>query len=128
MVSTTEGIDVQARRLPNGTQVAVRGEVASANGKTLILDRADGQVKIRLPGAIPALMAGDDVTVYGRLGNRSDSITVQAEAVLQFTGFDAATLHMPPSPLMSVEKMSPTISRGQAERALTHYRAAYIEL
>ena len=128
MASTTEGIDVQARRLPNGTPVAVRGAVASATGKMLILDRADGQVKVRLPGAIPALMAGDDVTVYGRLGNRSDSITVQAEAVLQFTAFDEATLHMAPSPLVTAQKMNSTITRGQAQKALTHYRAAYIEL
>jgi hypothetical protein len=134
LTTAQESIDVQARRLPNGTPVAVRGDVVRAVGKTLVLDRPDGRVQVQLPGMIPAVMQGDDVTVFGRLSNRSDSITVRAEAVLQHTDVDAitlqdkATLHMAPSQLQSVNKFNRTMTNGEARRALEQFRYTYTEL
>ncbi len=134
MTTAQESIDVQARRLPNGTPVAVRGDVVRAAGKTLILDRLDGRVQVQLPGMIPAVMQGDDVTVFGRLSNRSNSIAVRAEAVLQHTDVDAvtlldkATLHMAPSQLQSVNKFNRPITDGEARRALERFRYTYTEL
>ena len=106
----------------------MHGEVAAAYGKMLIVDRPDGRVHVRLPGAMPALMRGDDVTVYGRLASRSDEIAVQAEAVLQRTSLDTATLHMGPSKLESVNKFNRSITHGAAKSALEHYRLTYTSL
>ena len=134
VVTTDESIDVQARRLPNGAPVAVRGDVVRASRKMLIIDRPDGRVQVRLPGMIPAIMQGDDVTVYGRLSNRSDTTVVRAEAVLQHISADAttlqekATLHMAPSRLESTNKLNKPVTNGEARRALERYRAIYTEL
>lgn len=127
-VMIDEGIEVQARRLPGGSPVAVSGEIAAASGKVLIIARPDGRVHVRLPGEVPALMPGDDVTVYGRLINRGDRIALQAEAVLQHTSFDQATLHLAPSRLESVSKFNRPIGRGAARNALDHYRFTYTAL
>lgn len=134
VTSAQESIDVQARRLPNGTQVAVRGDVVRASGKMLIIDRPDGRVQVTLPGAIPAIMSGDDVTVFGRIANRSDNIAVRAEAVLQHMPADAMTLqekahlHMAPSNLQTVNKFNKSVTNGQARSALERFRATYLEL
>lgn len=128
VAAVEEGIEVQARRLPNGTAVAVRGEVRLADGKMLIIDRPDGRVQVRLPGQIPALMRGDDVTVYGRIANQRDAIAVRAEAVLQRTSLDTATLHVGPSKLESVNKFNRPLSNGAARNTLEYYRSNYTAL
>jgi hypothetical protein len=123
-----ENIAVQARRLPDGTPVAVRGTIQSVAGNTLILDRPDGRVHARLPGAINELRSGDAVTLYGHLQNRRDRISVRTDAVLVMTSFDEGRLFMPPSKLQSVASRNHGVTRAQAANALDYYRYNFVQL
>jgi hypothetical protein len=123
-----ESIDVQARRLPNGAPVSVRGMVTKVSGKGMMLQRGTTTVHARLPGMIDEIRSGDDVTVYGRLVNRGDDIAVRADAVLLMTGVDEGRLFLSPSKLESVNKRNAKISRGAARDALDHYRYNFTPL
>lgn len=128
----TESIDVQARRLPNGAPVAVNGTIRTVSGATLILDRPDGRVHARLPGAIDTLRRGDEVTVYGHLQNHGERIAVRTDAVLLVASDDAGRragrLFMPPPRLQSVAARNTSVARGEARNALDHYRRTFAPL
>lgn len=123
-----ESIDVQARRLPNGAPVAVRGTVTAISGKTMIIERADGRVHARLPGMIEEIKDGDDVTVYGRLANRGGDVAVRTDAVLLMTSMDEGRLFLAPSKLESVNARNPAITRAGARNALDYYRFNFTPL
>ncbi len=125
----TESIDVQARRLPNGEPVAVRGMVTRVSGKSMMIERDGRMVHARLPGMITdEIRRGDDVTVFGRLSNRGDDIAVRTEAVLLMTALDEGKLFMSPSRLESVNKRNPSVTKAEARNALDHYRFNYTPL
>jgi hypothetical protein len=128
MALAEESIDVQARRLPDGSQVAVRGMVTKVSGKTMLLQRGNTTVHARLPGAIEEIRGGDDVTVYGRLASRGGDIAVRADAVLLMTGADEGRLFLAPSKLESVNKRNAKVSRGAARDALDYYRYNFTPL
>jgi hypothetical protein len=123
-----ESIDVQARRLPNGAPVSVRGMVTKVSGKNMVLQRGNTTVHARLPGMIDEIGSGDDVTVYGRLANRGDDLAVRTDAVLLMTGVDEGRLFLSPSKLESVNKRNAPITRGAARDALDHYRYNFTPL
>ncbi|MGE4064770.1 MAG: hypothetical protein AB7E79_15510 [Rhodospirillaceae bacterium] len=123
-----ESIDVQARRLPNGAPVAVSGMVRTISGKHMMLQRGDQLVRVRLPGEIDAIERGDDATVFGRLANRGDDLSVRAEAVFVRTSLDEGHLFLSPSRLESVNKRNPGVSRATAERSLDYYRYNFTPL
>lgn len=124
-----ESIDVQSRRLPNGSPVAVSGMVRTISGKTMVLQRGDTEVHARLPGMIEEIHRGDDVTVYGRLANRGDNIAVRTDAVLVMTGADEGRLFLAPSKLESVNKRGKTtLTRGEARNTLDYYRYYFTPL
>lgn len=123
-----ESIDVQARRLPNGAPVSVRGMVTKISGKQMVLERGNTLVHARLPGMIEEIRSGDDVTVYGRLVNRGSDLAVRTDAVLLMTGADEGRLFLSPSKLESVNKRNAPITRGAARDALDHYRYNFTPL
>lgn len=124
-----ESIDVQARRLPDGSPVAVRGMVTRVSGKSMLIERDGRMVHARLPGMVSEeIRRGDDVTVYGRLSNRGDDIAVRTEAVLLMTSMDEGKLFMSPSRLESVNKRNPSASKAEARNALDHYRFNFTPL
>lgn len=123
-----ESIDVQARRLPNGAPVSVRGMVTKVSGKNMVLQRGTTTVHARLPGMIEEIRDGDDVTVYGRLATRGNDLAVRTDAVLLMTGADEGRLFLSPSKLESVNKRNAKISRGAARDALDHYRYNFTPL
>lgn len=123
-----ESIDVQARRLPDGAPVAVRGMVTAVSGRMMVIERADGRVHARLPGMIEEIRDGDDVTVYGRLSNRGNDIAVRTEAVLLMTALDEGRLFLAPSRLESVNARNPRITRAQARNSLDYYRFNFTAL
>ena len=124
-----ESIDVQARRLPNGAPVAVRGMVTQVSGKSMLIERDGRRVHARLPGMITdEIQRGDDVTVFGRLANRGDDLAVRTEAVLLMTTMNEGKLFMSPSRLESVNKRNPTVTKAEARNALDHYRFNFTPL
>jgi hypothetical protein len=123
-----ESIEVQARRLPNGAPVAVRGMVTTVSGKHMVLQRGNTTVHARLPGMIEEIRGGDDVTVYGRLANRGNDIAVRTDAVLLMTGIDEGRLFLAPSKLESVNKRNAPITRAAARNALDYYRYNFTPL
>jgi hypothetical protein len=124
-----ESIDVQSRRLPNGSPVAVHGMVRTISGKNMMIQRGNTEVHARLPGMIAEIRRGDDVTVYGRLASRGDTIAVRTDAVLVMTGADEGRLFLAPSKLESVNKRgTTTLSRGEARNTLDHYRYNFTPL
>lgn len=129
MAPAEESIDVQAQRLPNGAPVAVSGMVTKISGKNMVIERAGTRIHARLPGMVDErIKRGDDVTVFGRLSNRGDDIAVRSEAVLLRTGASQGHLFLSPSRLETVNKMNAPVSRGEAGRALDHYRYNYTAL
>lgn len=124
-----ESIDVQARRLPNGAPVAVRGMVTKVSGKSMVIERAGTRIHARLPGLVSdEIRRGDDVTVFGRVSNRGDELAVRSEAVLLMTDMDRGHLFLPPSKLDSVNKLNASVGRGQARHALDYYRYNFTPL
>lgn len=124
-----ESIDVQSRRLPNGSPVAVNGMVRTISGKNMVIQRGNTEVHARLPGMIAEIRRGDDVTVYGRLVNRGENIAVRTDAVLVMTGVDEGRLFLAPSKLESVNKRgNTTLTRGEARNTLDHYRYNFTPL
>jgi hypothetical protein len=130
MTTAEESIDVQARRLPNGAPVAVRGMVTKVSGKSMVIERAGTRIHARLPGMMmnDEIQRGDDVTVFGRVSNRGDELAVRSEAVLLMTGADRDHLFLSPSKLESVNKLNASVSRGAARDALDYYRYNYTPL
>lgn len=129
MALAEESIDVQARRLPDGSPVAVRGMVTRVSGKSMLIERDGRMVHARLPGMVSEeIRRGDDVTVYGHLSNRGDDIAVRTEAVLLMTSMDEGKLFMSPSRLESVNKRNPSVSKAEARNALDHYRFNFTPL
>ncbi|MGE3474636.1 MAG: hypothetical protein AB7H70_02385 [Rhodospirillaceae bacterium] len=129
MTAAEESIDVQARRLPNGAPVAVRGMVTRVSGKSMVIERAGTRIHARLPGLVSEeIQRGDDVTVFGRVSNRGDDLAVRSEAVLLMTGMDRGHLFLSPSKLDSVNKLNASVSRGQARNALDYYRYNFTPL
>lgn len=125
-----ESIDVQSRRLPNGAPVSVQGMVRTISGKSMVIQRGNTEVIARLPGGMTdEIRRGDDVTVYGRLANRGDDISVRADAVLVMTSADQGRLLLAPSKLESMNKRgTTTLSRGEARNTLDHYRYNFTPL
>jgi len=124
-----ENIDVQARRLPNGAPVAVRGMVTRMSGTAMVIERAGTRIHARLPGLVnDEIRRGDDVTVFGRVSNRGDELAVRSEAVLLMTGMDRGHLFLSPSKLDSVNKLNAPVSRGEARGALDYYRSNFTPL
>lgn len=129
MTTAEESIEVQARRLPNGAPVAVRGMVTKVAGKSMVIERAGARIHARLPGMMDdEIQRGDDVTVYGRVANRGNEVAVRGEAVLLMTGLDRGHLFLSPSRLESVNKLNAPVSRGQARNALDYYRYNFTPL
>ncbi len=124
-----ESIEVQARRLPDGAPVAVRGMVTRVSGKAMVIERDGRMVQAHLPGMITdEIRRGDDVTVYGRLSNRGNDIAVRTEAVLLMTSMNEGKLFMSPSRLESVNKRNPSVTKAEARNALDHYRFNFTPL
>ncbi|MGE3333827.1 MAG: hypothetical protein AB7I36_09300 [Rhodospirillaceae bacterium] len=129
MTTAEESIDVQARRMPNGAPVAVRGMVTKISGKSMVIERAGTRIHARLPGMVnDEIQRGDDVTVYGRVSNRGNELAVRSEAVLLMTGLDRGHLFLSPSKLESVNKLNASVSRGEARNALDYYRYNFTPL
>ncbi len=79
-------------------------------------------------GGVSAIAASLVQPSYTDQIAQRDAIAVQAEAVLQRTSFDTATLHVGPSKLESVNKFNRPLSNGAARNALEYYRFNYTAL
>lgn len=130
VTTSDENIDVRAHRLPNGAPVAVRGMVTKVSGKTMVIERMGTRIHARLPGMMDdgAIRRGDDVTVFGHVASRTGDVAVKAEAVLLMSGMDEGHLFLSPSRLESVNKLNPSVSRGEARSALAYYRDNFTPL
>lgn len=123
-----ESIEVQARRLPNGTPVSVRGTITRISGKNMVIERHDGVVHARLPGEIDEIRDGNNVTVFGRIANRGDVVAVDADAVFMMTSLRDGKIFLPPSKLQSVQARNIPVTRGAARNALDYYHYNFTPL